>query len=304
MLRPRTLRTPPKNGGSMGHRQLVERWFSELWGGGDEGVIDELMADDCMNVGLDGANGRAGFRGFYRGFRAAFPKIDIAVEDFVEQGERWSAACRAELTNARGEEHTISGAVMGVVRSGKFVETRNEWNFARLLESTKTIEPGLIPVMLEAQIEGAATRPKAAMTHLAFWERWFDELYSKKRPAIIDECVSDDCVIVGLPRTTNGRESFHGFYKAFSAAFPWVRIVVEDCVEDGERFAIRCSGQVDDHDGKRHAFTGCCYGRIRGGRVVEAYNQWDFLSLLGSMGVVPKAALAETIEAEAKRATS
>lgn len=288
----------------MGHRQLVDRWFSELWGKGDEGLIDELMADDCMNVGLQGANGRAGFRGFYRGMRAAFPTIEITVDEYVEQGERWSCVCRADLTNARGEKHGITGAVMGVVRSGKFVETRNEWDFVRLLESTKTIEQGLIPAMLEAQIEGKASPPKSAMSALAFWERWFDELYSKKRAAIIDECVSEDCVILGLPRTTNGRDSFHGFYKAFSAAFPWVRIVVEDCIEDGERFAIRCSAQVDDHSGKRHAFTGCCYGRLRNGQVVEAYNQWDFLSLLGSMDVVGKATLAETIEAEAKRASS
>lgn len=288
----------------MGHRQLVDRWFSELWGAGDEGLIDELMSDDCMNVGLQGANGRAGFRGFYRGMRAAFPTIQIVVEEYVETGDRWSCVCRADLTNARGEKHTITGAVMGVVRSGKFVETRNEWDFVRLLESTNTIEQGLVPAMLEAQIEGKASRPKSAGSALAFWERWFDELYSKRRPAIIDECVSDDCVIVGLPRTTNGRASFHGFYKAFSGAFPWVRIVVEDCIEDGERFAIRCSAQVDDHAGKRHAFTGCCYGRLRDGKVVEAYNQWDFLALLGSMEIVDKGVLGAAIEAEANRASS
>lgn len=284
----------------MAHRALVDRWFSELWGGGDEGLIDELMADDCVNAGLEGANGRAGFRAFYRGFKAAFPTIRIALEDFIEQGERWSAMCRAELMNGRGAKHVITGAVAGAVRSGKFVETRNEWNFLALLESTKTIEPGLLSVMLEAQVEGTERRPKAATTHLAFWERWFDELYSKRNAAIIDELVADDCVIVGLPRTTNGRASFHGFYKAFSGAFPWVRIVVEDCLEDGERFAIRCSAQVDDHGGKRHAFTGCCYGRIRDGKVIEAYNQWDFLSLIGALGAVSPSVLADTIDAQGK----
>lgn len=287
----------------MGNREVVERWFGELWGKGDEGVIDELMADDCINVGLEGANGRAGFRGFYRGMRAAFPSIQIAIEDFLEQGERWSANCRAELVNARGEKHTITGAVSGTLQRGKFVETRNEWNFLRLLETTRTIEPGLLSVMLEGQIAGGSSRPKSATTHLAFWERWFDELYGKRRPQIIDDCVAEDCVIVGLPRTTNGRASFHGFYKAFSSAFPWVRIVVEECVEDGEQFAVRCSAQVDDHAGKRHAFAGGCIGRIRDGQIVECWNQWDFLSLLGSMGVVDKTVLGDTIEVEAKRAS-
>lgn len=286
----------------MAHRALVDRWFAELWNGGDEGLVDELMADDCMNAGLEGANGRAGFRAFYRGMRAAFPRIEILIEEYVEQGDQFSAACRAHLTNVAGVKHSIAGSVMGVVRSGKFVKTRNAWDFVGLLESTGTIEPGLLPVMLEAQASGATKRAAPAMTHLAFWERWFDHLYVKRRPEIIDECVAEDCVIVGLPRTTNGRESFHGFYKAFTSAFPWVRVFVEDCVENGEHFAVRCSAQVAEHNGRKHALTGGCQGRIRDGKIIEAWNQWDFLSLLGSMDVVDKNALGAMIETQAKLA--
>jgi hypothetical protein len=139
------------------------------------------------------------------------------------------------------------------------------------------------------------------MDHRAFLERWFAALWDERKESIIDECVAESCRIVGLPATESGRESFRSFFRAFGAAFPKVKIRVEECISQDDRFAMRCSGYVVDRRGRQHAFTGGGMGRIHGGQLVEAWNQWDFLSVLASMGAVPRDAFADTIRAEAAR---
>ena len=94
------------------------------------------------------------------------------------------------------------------------------------------------------------------MDHRAFLERWFAELWGKRNAKIIDECVAENCEIVGLPDTGRGRRAVHDFFVGFGALFPQVRVMVEDCMSDGERFAMRCAGYVVDDKGARHSFSG------------------------------------------------
>ena len=131
--------------------------------------------------------------------------------------------------------------------------------------------------------------------HRAFMDRWFHELWTKRNAGIVDECVSEDCLIHGLPEADRGRASFHRFFDFFGKAFPHVHIQVDDCISEGESFAARCSGHVRDHEGKEHPLTGAVLGKIRGGKMVEAYNQWDFMGILDSMGEVEKDLLGTTL---------
>lgn len=126
--------------------------------------------------------------------------------------------------------------------------------------------------------------------------RWFHELWDNRNAAIVDECVADDCLILGLPEADRGRASFHQFFEVFGKAFPHVQIRVDDCISEGESFAVRCSGLVRDHDGKEHTFSGAVLGKVRDGKIVEAFNQWDFLALLDSMGTVEKNVFGATIQ--------
>ena len=139
------------------------------------------------------------------------------------------------------------------------------------------------------------------MDHRAFFDRWFEVLWNQRDHRIIDECVSESCRIEGLPATESGRKSFHQFFDAFRDAFPRVHIEVQDCITSGEQFAIRCRGEVEDKGRTIHQFTGLGMGRIRDGQIVEAWNQWNFLAILESMGVVRENVFGHTLLAEAKR---
>jgi hypothetical protein len=134
-----------------------------------------------------------------------------------------------------------------------------------------------------------------------FWVRWFDGLYGRRDPSIIDECVAEDCRIDGLPAVAAGRASFHAFYRVFAGAFPEVRIEIEDILVSGESFAMRCSGQVRDHDGRTHAIRGCAMGKMRDRQIVEAWNHWEFHHLLESMGVLPQNIVLTTFQSESAK---
>ena len=140
-----------------------------------------------------------------------------------------------------------------------------------------------------------------AMDHRAFFDRWFHELWTERNAGIIDECVAETCVIHGLPETQHGRAAFHQFHELFGRAFPEIRITVDECVSDGPRYAVRCTGHVIDREGRRHTFTGGGMGQIRDGQIVEAWNQWDFHGILESMGVIDAGIVGTAFQREGQR---
>ena len=68
------------------NKNLVRRWFEEVWNQGRPEAIRELMSEDCVNHGLSGdpvqpLRGASGFLPFHTQFREAFPNIEVVVED-------------------------------------------------------------------------------------------------------------------------------------------------------------------------------------------------------------------------------
>jgi hypothetical protein len=138
-------------------------------------------------------------------------------------------------------------------------------------------------------------------TNRALIDRWFSELWGKRNAGIIDEMVHPDCHIWGLPGSKHGPAGFKPFYKAFGDAFPKVALTVEDSVENGDKIAFRCSLEVTTHDGKQHAITGGAFVRFERGRIIEAWNQFDFLTLLNHTGQVPVEAFPNALASLAAR---
>ena len=66
------------------------------------------------------------------------------------------------------------------------------------------------------------------------------------------------------------------------------------------RAFFRCTATLVAQDGKKHAFTGGGMCRFKDGRFIEAWNQWDFLSLLASTGAVKPTAFLEAMQTQAR----
>jgi steroid delta-isomerase-like uncharacterized protein len=127
--------------------------------------------------------------------------------------------------------------------------------------------------------------------------RWFEEVWNQRREETIDELMADNYVSHGLVgpdgREVQGKAAFKPFFRHFCQAFPDLRIAVEDAVVDGDKIAVRCSvtgthtghGVVAGPTNKAASFTGMCFARIEDGKIAEAWNNFDFLSMYKQLGM-------------------
>jgi predicted ester cyclase len=93
-----------------------------------------------------------------------------------------------------------------------------------------------------------------------------------------------------------GPENFKPFHAKFREAFPGMAITVDDTVAEGDKVAARCSVR-GKHEGHSLGvaptqvpveFTGMTIVRISDGKIVEAWNNFDFMTMLQQVGVIPR----------------
>jgi hypothetical protein len=135
-------------------------------------------------------------------------------------------------------------------------------------------------------------------------DRWFLELWVRRNGAIIDEMVDPECTIHGLPGEKHGPAGLRPFYELFGRAFSRVEVRIDDSVESGDKIGFRCTMTVLARDGAVHEFTGGGMARFRGDQIVEAWNCFDHLALLTSMGRVHRETFVEALVAQARLAAS
>jgi len=117
--------------------------------------------------------------------------------------------------------------------------------------------------------------------------RWFQEVWNKGNRNSIDELLSHDVIAHGLGPTgqTNGIEEFKKFYDDFRNQLRDVHVVVEDVVSQDDMETAFCSvTAVDIASGKQVNFTGICMAKIKDGKIIEAWNQYDFLKMYQQIG--------------------
>ncbi len=93
-----------------------------------------------------------------------------------------------------------------------------------------------------------------------------------------------------------GPEAFKPFYRAFRSAIPDIKIVVRQCITEGNMCAVRCdvSGTHQGNGlgvaatGRPIFFTGIAILRVEHGMIQEAWNSFDFLSLHQQIGLAPR----------------
>lgn len=128
--------------------------------------------------------------------------------------------------------------------------------------------------------------------------RWFDEVWNKGRADAIEEMFDEYGVAHGLSddpaHPIVGPRNFRPFHTLFRDAFPNMLIVVEDLIAEGDKAVARCSVRAK-HEGDflgRAAtespveFTGIAIVRIENGKIVEAWNNFDFMTLHKQVGLL------------------
>jgi len=129
-------------------------------------------------------------------------------------------------------------------------------------------------------------------------ERWFEEVWNKRRAEAIREMVTEDLVVHGLSdaqgEAIKGVKEFDRFHSQFVNAFPNIQVKVEDLIAEGDKVAARCTVSAK-HTGDAlgfaptHAdvdFTGIAIVRIKDGKIVEAWNNFDFMKMNRQLGII------------------
>ena len=131
-----------------------------------------------------------------------------------------------------------------------------------------------------------------------FCQEWFRRVWNEGDASAIDELMAPDAVAYGLGGDTpvRGPKEFRRFHAEFNRAFEGIHIEVVHEVVQGDMVSCWCEASMRRRDDPKVLhLTGTAMIRLRGRRFVEAWNTWDFLSLLTQMGHLPKDALASAL---------
>lgn len=128
--------------------------------------------------------------------------------------------------------------------------------------------------------------------------RWFDEVWNIGRAETIDELLDPNAIVYGLTESSDsgmqGADAFKTFYASFRGAFPDIRVEIQDSVTEGDKIVARCvvyathsgDGLAVAASGKQVKFSGMCQVRVKDGRITEAWNSFDFLTMMQQIGAV------------------
>ena len=133
------------------------------------------------------------------------------------------------------------------------------------------------------------------MSDNSFLHRWFEEVWNNKSESAVDEMLADDGVGYWLPGgDIRGPSAFKEYQKALLSAYPDLRVEVEDAITEGDKTVARCR-VTGVHQGeglglaatnKPVEFTGFCMVRVKDGKIVEAWNEFNFMDMYQQLGAL------------------
>jgi predicted ester cyclase len=126
-------------------------------------------------------------------------------------------------------------------------------------------------------------------------EHWFEEVWNKQNASAIDELWVPEKRVHGLAaeygKQVKSKEEFKMFHKLFCTAFPDMHIKVETVIREGDMVATRVlvtgthtgPGFPAVPKGNRISFHGMCMAHVKDGKIIESWNNFDFMSMYKQM---------------------
>jgi len=123
-----------------------------------------------------------------------------------------------------------------------------------------------------------------------FSHRWFDEVWNKQNESHIDDFTHPEARSFGFPcaDTALSMEGFKQAYREFNKTFSGIRVHVDEELIEGDNIACRWTASVT-HTGegldfpatnKAVTFSGSSFMHLRDGKILEAWNFYDFTSAI------------------------
>ena len=290
---------------------IARRWHEDAINGGDLGVLDEILAEDVVHdaATFEEDRGREASRRVLGALVGGFPDVRHTVDDVLTEGDlvalRWTATGTHEGEfqgiEPTGRQATWTGINVYRMECGRIAAVWSEADglgrlqqlgVLSLAEDLPAGTPGPASPVGATPAAGCPTAGEAE--HEALARRWWDEAWSGGNLDALDEVLAADHVhhwAVG-PDTT-GPAPVKGRLATWRAAFPDLRVTVEDAIAEGDRVVARwvATGthegafQGQAPTGRSVEWRGINIFRIECGRIAEAWSEMDTLGLRAQLGL-------------------
>lgn len=116
--------------------------------------------------------------------------------------------------------------------------------------------------------------------------RWFEEVWNQSIESSIDKFVDDNAIVHGIEVSQPGPDGFRSFYYAFRQEFKNIYVDVQEVYKEDDVESARCRvTAIHIPTGKQVDFTGMTIIRTKNDRIVEAWNNFDFLAMNQQLGM-------------------
>jgi steroid delta-isomerase-like uncharacterized protein len=133
------------------NKQLMRRWFDEVWNLKREAAVDEMFLEGRTAYGLPDSNskivGPGEFKKFRQEFLVAFPDLNITIEDIIAEDDRVAVRWSATMTHQgefdgiapTGKPAELTGSTFVHIKDGFIVAG---WNFLDLSGFARRLKDG------------------------------------------------------------------------------------------------------------------------------------------------------------------
>ena len=128
------------------------------------------------------------------------------------------------------------------------------------------------------------------MSHADLLREWYSEVWEQGNTDAIDRYFAPETMAEGLiPEMQVGADDFRDLVMAFRHILGEIHVDLPKIIENGDWVSAIIHLRTTRADnGAPLQATGSVVGRIKDGRMVEAYNQFDFISLFEQLGQFPQ----------------
>jgi len=106
--------------------------------------------------------------------------------------------------------------------------------------------------------------------------RWFEEVWNQSRREVIRDLFAPECVLHDGSTQIRGPEEFERFHDTLRAQFSGIRVIPGLALSEGDLASLRWTVECRDRaTGKDITASGISIVRIKDGRFVEAWQNWD-----------------------------
>lgn len=116
--------------------------------------------------------------------------------------------------------------------------------------------------------------------------RWFEEVWNQGMENSIDELLDRTAIIHGIEGITEPHvQGFKTFYHTFRQGFTNIHVEVEEVISEDDYESARCQVTATSKTtGQTVHFSGQTTIRIKNDKIVESWNNFDFLSMNQQLG--------------------